>query len=69
MKRKWGLGCWSVGGNVWSLYSAGQIVSEIVRLSDGFRTFFRGKLVREKPYTNIGNARLAAERALRKETA
>jgi len=67
VRRKWGLGSWSCGGGTWCLHSKGQLVSEIVRLSDGFRTFVRGKLVREKPYTTIGFARLAAELVLRKE--
>lgn len=68
MRRTWGIGSWTVGGGIWHLYSDGQLVSEIVRLNDGFRAFFRGKLMREKPYTNIGNAKLAAERALMKGT-
>lgn len=68
MKRKWGLGSWCVGGGLATFFSGGQVVAEIVCLSDmGLRVFYRGKLLREKPYATIGNAKLAAERALRKE--
>ena len=67
MRRKWGLGCWSIGGGTWFLHAKGQLVGEIVRLSGGFFAFFRGTLVRVKPYATIGNARLAVERVLQKE--
>lgn len=65
MRRTWGLGCWSVGGGTWCLYSKGELVGEIVRLNAGFFAFFRGSLLRVKPYATIGNARLAVERTLR----
>lgn len=68
MRRNWGLGSWGWSSAPYNLLaSKGETVAEIVRLQDGYRTFFRGKLVREKPYKTLGVARLAAELALRKE--
>ena len=68
MKRKWGVGCWGQSScSYMSCASLGETVAEAVCLTGGWYVFFRGTLLREKPYASRGRAMLAVEQVLRKE--